>query len=73
MAPKGVYAFFRHTERDALPPHNILYKIGGGIIPDRFEAAQKTIGTYVASHFEILIAKVTGEDWRNHEKTRSTQ
>jgi hypothetical protein len=72
MAPKGVYAFYNQCVRDPLPPHNMLFKIGGGIIPDRFKSAQDKEGTYLPAPYEILIAKVTGEDWREHETRLQT-
>lgn len=67
MAPKGVYVFFNQCVRDPLSPHNVLMKIGGGIISDRFKCAQDKEGTYIPTPYEILLAKVTGEDWREHE------
>lgn len=64
----GVYAFWNPCIRDPLPPHNLLFKIGGGIILDRFSEAEKAQGTYIPFGYEIICAKVTGENWREYEK-----
>lgn len=68
MEKRGVYIFFNACIRDPLPPHNLLFKIGGGNIVDRFTCAEKAQGTYLPYGYEILAAKIIGEDWQVHEK-----
>lgn len=67
MAPKGVYVFYNRCIRDPDFPHGLLFKVGGGIIPDRFESAKSKEGTYIPFPYEVGCAKVTGEDWMKYE------
>jgi hypothetical protein len=68
MEKRGVYVFYNQCIHDSLPPHNLLFKIGGGDIAQRFVDAQKTQGTYIPYGYEILAAKIIGEDWQVYEK-----
>lgn len=67
MVTKGVYVFYNLSIRDPLPPYGLLFKIGGGMIRDRFKNAQETEGTYLPYPYEILNAKTIGDDWGYYE------